>query len=285
MTIKLVGKTAGVIVVGSLALGGIGAIGYKFYKYLFPYDADGFDEAGYDAEGYDRSGFSSKGYNRNGYDRYGYNRNGFNVAGVDRNGYGMDGYNLAGFNADGFNRDGWGIDGFDQRGYDADGFHKSGYNRQGFNREGFDWQGYCREGYNNMGLDRAGRTKRYYEDYLQKMYDAKEEALRMMDTGKFEYALLKTRIVLDDAVRLVIGHTLGPKLVGNTLLQNMKTCEARNLLKVDSNFLGRLHGVRKICNPRIHTLEGAESISVSQVYFAFAQVRDLIPVIRAILVA
>lgn len=284
MTIKMDGRTAGAIVVGGLTLGGVGVLVYKLYKYVFPYDADGFDGSGYDAEGYDHHGFSAKGYNRSGYDHNGYDHAGFNTAGIDRNGYGPDGYNLAGFDADGFNRDGCDKDGFDRRGYDAVGFHKNGYNRQGFNREGYDWDGYGRNGYNPAGQDRAGKTAQFYEDYLQKMYEAKEEAFMMIDAGKFGYALYKTRLVLEDAVRLVIGHTLGPRAVSNNLLQDMNICETKNLLRVDSDYLGRLHGVRKICNLGIHTLEGAESKSVSQVYFAFAQVRDLIPVVRAILV-
>lgn len=283
MLTKLDGKIVGGIALRSLVLAGIGALGYKLYKAAFPYDADGFDGAGYDCEGYNHHGFSTEGYNRNGYDYYGYDRTGFNSQGLNWGGYGRDGYNLNGFDIDGFNHEGRDKDGFDRRGYDLEGFHRNGYNLLGFNRDGFDWDGYSHDGYDASGEDRAGKNKQYYSGCLQKLYDAKEEAFKMMNVGEYGYALYNARVALEDALRLVIEHTLGPQEIGDGLLQKLKICEANSLLGVDADFLNRLHGVRKICNPGMHTLEGAENKTINQVYFAVAQVRDLIPVVRTVL--
>lgn len=183
-------------------------------------------------------------------------------------------------NAPTFDPDGRDADGWDHLGYDAEGYHRNGYNREGYNRDGFDFEGFAKNKYNAQGIDRAGKDEHYYISYFWKLYNLKEEAFKQMQAGEYAYALLDARLILEQSISLVICHALGPETLGDTLVQNLKICEANQLLGEDPEFMNRLHGVRKICNPNLHTLDSADHVTINQVYFAVAQVRDLIPVAR-----
>lgn len=276
--------SAGIICVTLLELG----VEWVVDK-MSTYDLNGYDSNGYDKDGYDRNGFNSSGYDRKGYNLQGYNKCGYDAEGYDVQGYNAKGFARNGFNADGFDtnrfdQDGRDQEGFNRAGYDAEGFHRNGYNRNGFNREGYDWQGYGRDGYNVSGIDRYGNNRQYYTQYIAKLFTIKEKAFKQMKDGEFVYALLDARMILEEVINLVVGHSIGEKGIGDNLLENLKICEKKNLLKEDEDYMNRLHGVRKLCNPNMHSISNTESLTYNQVYFAIMQIKDLLTVAENVLI-
>jgi len=256
---------------------------------LTRYDAQGFDKHGFDKAGYDRYGYNAEGYNRSGYnidgfDRHGYDEQGFDCEGYDRLGYTADGYNRDGLDRSGFNRAGYDMNGFDRYGRDADGYSRSGFSRDGFDREGLDRQGYGRNRYNNAGFDRAGHTAPFYVDYLGKLYLRLNDAKRQLDAGEYRYAIYDARLVLEEALRLVVEHSVGIENSGDKLLENLKICENKQLLDVGSDFIDRLHGVRGICNATTHEIDASERLSHEKTYFVIMQTRDFLKSAEAVLV-
>lgn len=271
-----VGTAAGAII-GTVVVIGID----KLIENLTRFDAYGFDKAGFDRDGFDRYGFNADGYNRSGYDidgfdRHGYDELGFDCEGFDHQGFTADGYNRDGRDRRGFNRDGYDAEGFDRYGRDVEGYYRSGYDRDGFNREGFDRQGYGRDFYSETGFDRAGRNADNYVDYLGKLYLRLRDAQRQMEIGAFRYAVNDARLVMEEALRLVVEHAGGTDNTGDGMLENLKICENKGLLSVEPVFIDRLHGVRHICNEVTHELSASDRLTHQKTYFVIMQTRDLL---------
>ena len=271
-----IGTAAGAIL-GTVVILGID----KLVDNLTRYDAHGFDKSGYDREGYDRYGFNTAGYNRSGYDIdgfdcHGYDELGFDCEGFDRQGFTADGYNRDGRDRRGFNRDGFDSEGFDRYGRDADGYYRNGFDRDGFNRDGFDCQGYGRNFYSEAGFDRAGRNVGYYVDYLGRLYLRICDAQRQLEVGEFRYAVNDARLVMEEALRLVVEHAGGMDSTGDGILENLKICENKGLLSVEPVFIDRLHGVRHICNEVTHELSASDRLTHQKTYFVIMQTRDLL---------
>lgn len=279
--LKLNCKTAVGTAAGAL-FGTIVVIGIdKLVENLSRYDAQGFDKSGFDREGFDRYGFNADGYNRSGYDidgfdRHGYDELGFDCEGFDHQGFTADGYNRDGRDRRGFNRDGYDAEGFDRYGRDVDGYYRSGFDRDGFNRDGYDRQGYGRDFYSEAGFDRAGRNAGNYVDYLGKLYLRLRDAQRQMEIGAFRYAVNDARLVMEEALRLVVEHAGGTENTGDGMLENLKICENKGLLSVEPVFIDRLHGVRHICNEVTHELSASDRLTHQKTHFVIMQTRDLL---------
>lgn len=241
---------------------------------------DEYDRDGFNKEGYDKDGYDVHGYDRNGYDRKGYNKLGY-----DRTGYDMNGFDCFGFDKEGFDSEGRDKEGFDKKGYDEKGYHRNGYNREGFDRNGYDWEGYAVNKYNARGVDRYGNTYQYYANYLHKLYELKEEAFYQLKNEQYVYALLDIRLILEESMVLIVGHSLGQRGLGDSLIENMRICEKKDLLNCDSEFYDRIHGVRKICNPNMHSISSTENITHGQVHFAIMQTKELLKVVENTLAA
>ena len=272
-----------VLKIAGCALGGIALIqgAEALYNHLNRYDNQGFDKLGFDREGYDRYGFNTDGYNRLGYDIDGFDHNGFDEQGFDCEGYDHQGFTADGYNRDGvdrrgFNRAGFDSEGYDRYGRDAEGYHRNGFNREGFNRDGYDRQGYGRNFYSEAGFDRAGRNSGNYVDYLGRLYLRLRDAQRQMEIGEFRYAINDARLVMEEALRLVVEHASGMDNIGDSLLENLKICENKGLLAVEPIFMDRLHGVRHICNEVTHELSASDRLTHQKTYFVIMQTRDLL---------
>ena len=271
--VLLIGGTAGIVL---LELGISDLIGK-----LSRYDKDGFDKNGFTKEGYDRTGYNRLGFDRYDFDKEGFNSCGYNSLGYNRDGYNKQGYNAEGFNAFGFDKRGYDHFGFDREGFDrcgrdVEGYDRSGFARDGFNRNGYDWEGYGRDKYNSSGVDRAGNTRQSYTDSLERLHGLQGVAYRKLKSSEYEYALFDARRVLEETLKLVVGHSIGTDRLGEGILENLKICERKKLLGEDEVFIDKLHGVRKICNTNMHELSSAENITHDQVHFVVMQVRDLL---------
>lgn len=264
-------------IIGTLVIVGVD----KLIDWLTRYDSQGFDKNGFDRDGYDRYGFNSDGYNRNGYDvdgfdRRGYDEHGFDCEGYDHQGYTADGYNRDGRDRRGFNRAGFDADGFDRFGRDAEGYYRNGFDKNGYNREGYDRHGYGRDFYSQAGFDRAGRTAPQYVDLLGRLYLRLRDAQHQLDIGEFRYAVNDARLVMEEALRLVVEHAGGTENSGDCLLENLKICENRGLLPVEAIFIDRLHGVRHICNEVTHELDASDRLTHQKTFFVIMQTHDLL---------
>lgn len=278
--IKL-GKTAMGTAAGAI-IGTVVFIGVeKLVENITRYDIHGFDKMGYDREGYDRYGYNIAGYNRKGYDidgfdRHGYDEQGFDCEGFDNQGFTADGYNRDGWDRRGYNRQGFDAEGYDRYGRDAEGYYRNGYNREGFNRDGFDRQGYGRNFYSEAGFDRAGRNAGNYVEYIGRLYLRLRDAQLQMENGAFRYAINDARLVMEETLRLVVEHASGTDSIGDSLLENLKICENKDLLSAESEFIDRLHGVRHICNEVTHELSASDRLTHQKTYFVIMQTRDLL---------
>lgn len=279
--IKLDRRTA-IEAVGGAVIGPLVVIGIdKLLNHLTRYDTNGFDKYGFDREGYDRHGYNMDGYNRAGYDIDGFNQHGFDDQGFDYEGYdhqgfAADGYDRNGRDRRGFNRAGFDVEGYDRDGRDADGYYRNGFDQDGFNRAGYDRQGYGRDYYSTTGFDRAGRTPMQYVDLLGRLYICLHDAKRQLDLGEYRYAVNDARLVMEEALRLVVEHAGGIDSKGDCLLENLKICENRTLLPVEDVFIDRLHGVRHICNEVAHELEASEHLTHQKTFFVVMQTHDLL---------
>lgn len=252
-----------------------------------------YDDNGFDADGYDRDGYNRDGFNRHGRDRQGYDAAGFNAEGFDRRGFDSDGYNQQGYDADGYDRSGRNKRGYDRNGYDhngfnrfgldAEGFNRRGYDRDGFNRSGYDRYGYGRDYYNASGVDRAGYSRDYYADHLDQLHIRLDEAHKQLKRGEYRYAVYDARIVMEETLRMIVQHALGPNYSDDKMLVNLKICEKKQLLK-DADFLNNLHSVRRICNDNGHNLDAGAGMSHKKVHFVVMQTRDLLGIAEQILV-
>ena len=278
--IKLDLKSAGYI------LGGIAGItGLTLAVEAIVDSLSGYDRNGYDADGYGRDGFNAAGFNRQGYDRQGrdvngFDRDGFNSRGFDADGYDRQGFDINGFDRNGrdkrgYDRDGFDIDGFDRFGRDAEGYRRNGFGLDGFNREGFDWQGYGRDRYNASGLNRAGHCRKYYSEHIGQLRERLDEAYQQLQRGEFRYAVYDARVVMEDALRMIVQHAEGSNESDDRMLVNLKVCERKCLLD-DNEFLDRLHDVRRICNANGHELDAEAGMSHNKVHFVVMQIRDLL---------
>ena len=252
------------------------------------YDNDGFDADGYNREGYNRDGYNRQGRDRQGYDANGYNIEGFNRQGFDsegfnRQGYDADGYDRSGRDKRGFDRNGFSRDGFNRRGFDAEGFNRRGYDREGFNRSGYDRFGYGRDYYNASGVDRAGYERSYYCDHIQQLHKRLNDSYRQLQQKEYRYAVYDARIVMEEALRMIVQHALGSNYVDDKMLKNLKICENSHLIS-DTEFLDRLHSVRRICNANGHELDAEAGMSHNTVHFVVMQIRDLLDIAEQILV-
>lgn len=210
---------------------------------------DGFiryDRQGYDKEGYDRCGFDKNGYNREGRDKRGFDRNGFDA------------------------------EGYDYQGYDAEGYSRYGYSRDGFDRQGYDRDGYNKNFYNSEGYDRAGRSAQDYTELLGSLYVRHGDAKRKLDSREFRYAIQDARLVLEETLRLIVGHACGLKAVEEKLADNLATCVRKKLLDVDSDFISRLHGVRAVCNATLHEMDASTRLTHEKTYFVLMQTHEFL---------
>ncbi|MBK1811642.1 hypothetical protein JHL18_13540 [Clostridium sp. YIM B02505] len=215
-------------------------------------------------------------YDGEGYDKNSLNRQGYNAEGFDKRGFGIDGFDRSGRDRRGYDRAGFDQYGFDHYGYDAEGYSQSGYSRDGFNREGLDRQGYGRDKYNRSGLDRAGHCRQFYSDHLEQLRGRLDDAYQQMQHDKYRYAIYDARVVMEEALKLVVQHSKGQDVIDDKMLVNLKICERKHLLGDDSEFLDRLHGVRHICNANGHELNAEEAMTHSKVYFVIMQIRELL---------
>lgn len=268
-------KTVAGVLGGIVGVAGIAVVADSLIEEATKYDRDGYDADGFDRDGYDRSGYNRQGRDRQGYDTEGFNTDGFNrlgfdSEGFDRQGYGADGYDRSGRDRRGFDRDGFDIDGFDRFGRDAEGFRRNGYGLDGFNRDGYDWQGYGRDRYNAAGHDRD-----YYSDHIDQLRGRLDEAYQQLKRGEYRYAVYDARVVMEDALRMIVQHAEGSNDSDDRMLINLKICERKRLLN-DNEFLDRLHDVRRICNANGHELDAETGMSHNKVHFVVMQIRDLL---------
>lgn len=273
-------KTVAKVLGGIAGITGIAVVADSLIEEVTKYDRDGYDADGFDRDGYDRSGYNQQGRDRQGYDAAGFNTDGFNrlgfdSEGFDRQGYGADGYDRSGRDRRGFDRDGFDIDGFDRFGRDAEGFRRNGYGLDGFNRDGYDWQGYGRDRYNAAGIDRAGHDRDYYSDHIDQLRGRLDEAYQQLKRGEYRYAVYDARVVMEDALRMIVQHAEGSNDSDDRMLINLKICERKHLLN-DNEFLDRLHDVRRICNANGHELDAETGMSHNKVHFVVMQIRDLL---------
>lgn len=222
-------------------------------------------KASQDQPWFDTDGFGQDGFNRDGFDREGYDRQGFDA----------DGYDRSGRDERGFDRNGFDPDGFDRYGRDSEGYNRSGFGIDGFNRDGMDRQGYGRNGYDAEGTDRAGNCREYYSEYITRLRERLGDARTQLQGGNFRYALYDTRVAMEEALRLIVQHKQGDVLNDDRLLTCLKICERQGLIP-DTEFLNRLHDVRRICNSNGHELTAEENMSFNKVYFVIMQTRDLL---------
>lgn len=224
-------------------IGGVALLGFGIRELIerISYDGEGYNKQGYDGEGFDRQGYNSEGYDRRGFDVDGYDKNGFN----------------------------W------QR-CDAEGFDKQGYGIDGFNREGLDRQGYGRDKYNCSGIDRAGHCRQFYSDRMEQLRCRLDEAYQQLQHNQYRYAIYDARVVMEEALKLLVLHSEGHDEIGDKMSVNLKICENKQLLGDDREFMDRLHSVRHICNANGHELEAEKNTSHKQVYFVIMQIRDLL---------
>lgn len=190
--------------------------------------------------------------------------------------YDRDGYDANGYDKTGFNRAGYDSEGYNRNGYDVEGYNRRGYNIDGYNRLGFDRNGFDRNQYNSSGIDRAGHDKEYYSDCFNKLRSRIGDANRKKNSYEYRYALQDSRTVLEETVRLLVQHNAGTAAVENNLLANLKKCEKKGLLGSDSEFIDRLHSVRKICNYNGHDIDAEEEMSHNTVHFVVMQTQDLL---------
>ena len=207
----------------------------------------------------------------------------FTIIGIDKlikhqTRYDAQGFDKAGFDREGFNRAGFDAEGYDHYGRDADGYYRSGFDRAGFNRAGYDRQGYGRDFYSKAGFDRAGRNAGDYIDYMGRLYLRLRDAHHQLEIGEFRYAVNDARLVLEEALRLVVEHAGGVDNSGNCLMENLKICANKGLLSVEPVFIERLHDVRHICNEVTHELEASERLTHQKTYFVIMQTKDLLKV-------
>ena len=273
-------KTVAGVLGGIVGVTGIAIVADSLIEEATKYDRDGYDADGFDRDGYDRSGYNRQGRDRQGYDTEGFNTDGFNrlgfdSEGFDRQGYGADGYDRSGRDRRGFDRNGFDIDGFDRFGRDAEGFRRNGYGLDGFNRDGYDWQGYGRDRYNAAGIDRAGHDRDYYSDHIDQLRGRLDEAYQQLKRGEYRYAVYDARVVMEDALRMIVQHAEGSNDSDDRMLINLKICERKRLLN-DNEFLDRLHDVRRICNANGHELDAETGMSHNKVHFVVMQIRDLL---------
>ena len=248
---------------------------------LSRYDHDGFDTDGYDREGFNRQGFNRAGFNRQGYtsegyDADGFNRQGYNSDGFDRQGFDINGFKREGLDKHGYDRKGFDADGYDRFGRDAEGYNRNGYGIDGYNRAGYDWGGFGRDKYNNSGIDRSGHDRNYYSNQIGHLRDRLDDAYKQLQSGEYRYAVYDSRVVMEEALRLIVEHSEGEDELGDKMLVNLKICEHKHLLGNDSDFIDRLHEVRHICNANGHELDAEDSMTHNKVHFIIMQIRDLL---------
>lgn len=196
--------------------------------------------------------------------------------------YDKDGFDAQGFDRNGFDRCGFNSEGYDRFGRDKDGYYKNGFARDGFNREGYDHQGFGRDRYNCSGVDRAGCCRQFYASYIEQLRDRHSQAFQQMQYRKYRYALHDARVVLEEALKLLVQHVGGQAELGDNILANLKICERKQLLDIE--FIDRLHGARKICNINGHEFGADEQLTHNKVYFVIMQVRDLLNEVENLLV-
>ena len=88
---------------------------------------------------------------------------------------------------------------------------------------------------------------------------------------------------MEEALRMIVQHALGSNYVDDKMVKNLKICENSHLIS-DTEFLGRLHSVRRICNANGHELDAEAGMSHNTVHFVVMQIRDLLDIAEQILV-
>lgn len=261
------------LLVGSIAGGLLLELGIeKIFSYRTRYDVDGYDKYGFNRDGFNRLGFDVNGYNTLGYDKDGFDRFGFSA----------DGYNRNGRDRSGYDRNGYDENGFDRYGKDSEGYKRNGFNSEGFNRDGYDYQGYARNRYNHQGIDRAGKCRQHYSHCLEQLHIFLDQAHHQIYKNEYRYALYEIRIILEETIKLIVQHNVGYENIGDCLLANLKICERNNLL--DSTFIDKLHGIRKLCNANGHKLFIEKNLSYETVVYAATQIELLLSTAKALLV-
>lgn len=111
---------------------------------------------------------------------------------------------------------------------------------------------------------------------MAKLYRLKEDSLLFLNQGSYRYALLNSRIIIDDTLSLLLGHYLGNTYSGAKLSTKLRVCKEHRLLGTDYEFVNGLHGVCKVCNSRLHTIENEHDTTHQQVYFTIMQTQKLL---------
>lgn len=174
---------------------------------------------------------------------------------------------------DGFNKNG-----FDHQGYDRFGYNKLGYNKNGYDKNGFDRYGYSFAGYNNKGFDRAGYSSDYYSGRIKMLKSRQVAAEKMMQEHKYRYAIFDSRVIIEEALKLLVNHSLGQVQGNNGINSYLRICQDNKLLEIAE--IDKLHGARKIGNNNGHDIEFDEEVTHNQVYFIVKETLDLLNIIE-----
>jgi len=189
--------------------------------------------------------------------------------------FNSEGYDKDGFNNHGFDKEGYDKNGYNIYGRDRDGYNRHGFDKEGFNRAGIDSEGYSKTKFNVYGVDRAGYCYSYYEERIPIIRARLNEAKQKLQDGEFRYALFDSRVVMDEALRLLVHHYDGVNESDDSMLTNLKICESKNLIH-DKELIDHLHAARIICNKNNHNISNDETLTHQKVYFVIMQINDLL---------
>lgn len=124
----------------------------------------------------------------------------------------------------------------------------------------------------------------YYQKQITRLRVRLDEAFTRMEHADFRYAVYDARVVMDEALRMIVQHTEGvAETTNDSLLNKLKICENKHLLN-DEDFLDRLHAVRKICNVNGHEVDADNYLTHDKAHFVVMQTRDLIDTAEEILI-
>lgn len=153
-----------------------------------------------------------------------------------------------------------------------------------FDGEGCDWQEHRKNEYNQLGLDRAKCDRKYYDKVIKQLRWRLDEAYQQLQQGQFRYAIYDARVVMGEALNLIVQHTNGTDGVGDTILANMKICERKDLFGADRESFDKLYEAHHICNFNMYKFVAEENMNHNKIYFVIMQIKDLLNLAESILV-
>lgn len=167
--------------------------------------------------------------------------------------------------------------------FGSEGYNKDSSDTDGFSHNAFDCEDSGRDLFNIKGFDKSNRNRHFYMSYLARLYRLKEDSLKLLNEGAYRYALLNSRTIVDDTLSLLLGHAIGNTYQGAKLSTKLRICEEKHLLGSNQEFINSLHGVCRVCSPRLHTIENEHEITHQQVYFTIMQSMKLLQMAEKIL--